>query len=667
MDTYGLTIIANPSPVAARSEEHLWRSISMGGDFPQIRATSGSRVTAKTAMGYPPLWRAINLISSSVAGLPFDVFRRQRGGGKKVDLRHPAQALLDRSASEYINAYTFRRTMTALALLHGNAYASIDRVEGRPVSLSIWNPANTLVRVMDGDIWYVTYFNQEAVRVSSRDMLHIRGLGPDGIVGYPILELMADAMGVGMAAMEFGARFFGQGSNMSGLLMIPGHFTEEKIRNTMQAWNSMQSGLSQSHKVALIQDGVKFQQLQISPDQAQFLQTREHEIRATVSNITGVPPHMLGDSTRTSHNSLESEAQSYLDYTLQPWLKTWENECEDKLLTEQQRVNDTHLIEFNREALIQMSFESKINGLYRQLESGIINHNEARALLNMPTLGEDGEARYRPANWMEIGSPAEEMAEGEAIDDTPDDSQGDEDDSEDNGGDAMTALRQLITAGVSKACEIEAAKAVQLAGRRTGDFLASMADFGKTWEENTLPGLTSQAIRKAIQEHAAASYAALEAVSRHSTPDTLRGHVEAAVATWTQRKADLLARVLRAVTNAPAKYDGIDFSPPQAVRNEAQRGLDWRREYGRGGTEVGIARARDLSNGENISPEVIIDMTAWFARHEVDKQGEGYREGEDGYPSNGRIAWALWGGDPGRAWAGKVRRQMESRDEKKKD
>ena len=661
MDSFGITVIANPSPVSARSEEHLWRSISMGGDFPQIRATSGSRVTAKTAMGYPPLWRAINLISSSVAGLPFDVFRRQRDGGKRVDLRHPAQALLDRAASPYINAYTFRRTMTSLALLHGNAYASIDRVEGRPVSLSIWNPANTMVRVMDGEIWYITYFNQEPVRVSSRDMLHIRGLGPDGIVGYPILELMADAMGVGMAAMEFGARFFGQGSNMSGLLMIPGHFTEEKIRNTMQAWNSMQSGLSQSHKVALIQDGVKFQQLQISPDQAQFLQTREHEIRATVSNITGVPPHMLGDSTRTSHNSLESEGQSYLDYTLQPWLKTWEHECEDKLLTEQQRTTDSHLIEFNREALIQMSFESKINGLYRQLESGIINHNEARALLNMPTLGEDGEARYRPANWMEIGSPAEEMAEGETVDDTPDDSPDEEDNTEDD-SDTMTALRQLISAGVAKACEIEAAKAVQIAGRRTGDFLAGMADFYATWSENTLPGLVAASIRAAIQQHASASYAALEAASRHATPDTLRGHVEAVVALWTDRRAELTSRIMGEIKSAPAKYDGIDFSPPEGVRKEAQQGLDWRREHGRGGTEVGIARARDLSNGVEVSPDTIGRMVSYFARHEVDKKGEGWSPGEDGYPSNGRIAWALWGGDPGRAWANKVSRQMKSRD-----
>ena len=150
----------------------------------------------------------------------------------------------------------------------------------------------------------------------------------------------------------------------------------------------------------------------------------------------------------------------------------------------------------------------------------------------------------------------------------------------------------------------------------------------------------------------------------HATAETLKAHVSDMVTGWHDRAQALAAEILRAVgvKAAPKKYDGIDFSPPQAVREEAQRGLDWRDEYGRGGTAVGIARARDLSNGENISPEVIVEMTGWFARHEVDKDGKGFRQGEEGYPSNGRIAWALWGGDPGRTWSEKVRAQMESRD-----
>lgn len=111
-----------------------------------------------------------------------------------------------------------------------------------------------------------------------------------------------------------------------------------------------------------------------------------------------------------------------------------------------------------------------------------------------------------------------------------------------------------------------------------------------------------------------------------------------------------------------AKYDHIDFKPPKGVQEEAAKGLEWRREYGRGGTEVGVARARDLSNGKNISPETARRMASFFARHEVNKQAEGWSPGDDGFPSAGRIAWALWGGDPGKAWSDKLARQMDAAD-----
>lgn len=112
-----------------------------------------------------------------------------------------------------------------------------------------------------------------------------------------------------------------------------------------------------------------------------------------------------------------------------------------------------------------------------------------------------------------------------------------------------------------------------------------------------------------------------------------------------------------------ARYDHIDFTPPAGVREEAQKGLAWRREYGRGGTAVGVARGRDLSNGTNISPDTARRMKAYFDRHEIDKQGKGWAPGEDGFPSNGRIAWALWGSDPGWAWSRKLVEQMNAADE----
>jgi hypothetical protein len=112
-----------------------------------------------------------------------------------------------------------------------------------------------------------------------------------------------------------------------------------------------------------------------------------------------------------------------------------------------------------------------------------------------------------------------------------------------------------------------------------------------------------------------------------------------------------------------AKYESINFRPPQGARDEAEKGLNWRQEFGRGGTAIGIARARDIKNGVTLSPDTLRRMKSYFARHEVDKQAEGFRPGEKGYPSNGRIAWALWGGDAGKSWADKVVDQMDSEDE----
>ena len=138
------------------------------------------------------------------------------------------------------------------------------------------------------------------------------------------------------------------------------------------------------------------------------------------------------------------------------------------------------------------------------------------------------------------------------------------------------------------------------------------------------------------------------------------GTIEGCHASEADAQAQLTA--LNIVESEGRAYEDINFSPPEGVRNEAQRGLDWRREYGRGGTEVGIARARDLAGGRTISPETAKRMKAYFDRHEVDKQGEGWSPGEDGYPSNGRIAWALWGGDAGRSWSAKLVRQINAED-----
>lgn len=539
--------MVNTLPVVSSSVEmeRGWHSMFSGGQ----RSAAGVEVNEKSALGYAPFWRAVNLISGDVAGMPCDVFRRQRDGGKKYDKKHPAATLLRDMASPWWRADEMRKVLTAHALVHGNGYGPIVRdMSGAPVAIGLLDPCGVMVRVLDnGEKWYIYYENGEPRRIPARDMIHIKGLARDGITGYSIITLMANALGVGMAAQEFGGKFFSNGSTMSGILMVPGHFSEEKIRNTMSAWDQMHRGLSKSHKVGLLQDGVKWQPLSVTNDQAQFLQTREFEVRQTISNITGVPPHMLGDATRTSHNSLESESQSYLHRCLNPWLKEWEAELRSKLLTERQRQEDSHIIEFNREAEIQMSFADKINGIYREIECGLMTPNEGRRLLNMPSAGPDGDKFYRPANWMEVGE------EDESMDDpapqqpaTPPDPQSDPEETPKTGG-MEDVLRSLITSSVTKDLQIERDRVVQRAGMRATKFTEAIGEFYTTWTRETAAALTATAARTSIMAHAEESKRILTDVHAVSTTASLKANVQDTVASWDVRGEALIESLLRTV------------------------------------------------------------------------------------------------------------------------
>ena len=335
-----------------------------------------------------------------------------------------------------------------------------------------------------------------------------------------------------MAAQEFGGRFFGGGSNAGGLLMIPGHFSEEKIRNTLSAWDKMATGLAKAHKVALLQDGVKYQQLTVNPDQSQFLETRQYEIRSTVASIFGLPPHMLGDDSRTSHNSLEQEDQNYLTRALNPWLKEWERECRRKLISEKDRKSRKVWFEFNREALIQMSFQDKIGGLYKQVEMGMLSMNEARAIMNLTDIGEDGDIRYHPANWVQLGHEEEMMAQPPKPESNPQE---------------QTVLRAMIATTVTKHLSVERDRIVRAAKMR-GDFCSAIDSIYSTWTSTFGDhlGWSNASVIAAVAKHAEESRRQLLDVAGGSTTQTLAGNVSDLMTCWDERGQILINKLCEA-------------------------------------------------------------------------------------------------------------------------
>ena len=547
---YGVTVMVNASPLENPSislrDPAVWQETFGGGS-----TQSGVSVTPASAMGYPPVWRAINLISGDVASLPLKVYRRMPDGGKEPATSLPSYNLMRRKASMDVKAFDMIRTLTSHALLRGNGYAAIIRNGRRdPVELILLDPSETYPAKVNGELWYVTQVEGDEIKLRARDVLHIRGLSADNYVGYDVVTVMAEALGVGMAAQRFGARFFGHGANMSGLLMVPGFFPEEKIRNTMEAWKSMQSGLDNSHKVALLQEGVKFQQLQMSPEQSQFLQTREHEVRQTVASILGCPPHKLGDPTRTSHNSLEQENVSYLNDCLKPWLREWEAECDDKLLSETQYANDTHFFAFNRNALLQMEAKDRAEVYARHLEHGTLTINDVLRAEDLPTVGDLGDRRYRPANLVEINEESDaELAQQQMQNqpDDEDDSEQDEDTETETSEEDETESREsamlkaMVTSSVTKALEIEAQRIVKAAGKET-NLVAWMDKFYPQWVANAeLPSPESHA---AFADHSIRSQKEIFDVVSCSTPESLSSAVADCVATWSDRGNIITERIL---------------------------------------------------------------------------------------------------------------------------
>ena len=521
------TTVTQPQAISLRDAER-WHTM-FGG---QHQTTSGTKVTHTSTLGHAPFWRGVNLLSNAVANLPVNVYKRN-GDDREIDARHPAQYLLKQDANEVTDSGTFIESIISHAILVGNGIAWIER-NARAEAVGLWllDPQSTVIRYMDGELWYATTVNGEQRKFPGRDIFHIGGLRHNGITGYSAVSLLAESIGLGLAAQEFGARFFGSGANMSGLLMVPGHFQEDKIRNTMAAWKEMNQGLENAHKVALLQDGVKFQPMTVAPDAAQFLQTREFEIK-TVANILGLPPHLLGDTSNASYNSLEQENQSFLNHSLSPWLRRFEREAQRKLLSGIQRQNGTHFIEFNREASIQMLFKEKVDGFYRQVEMGAMSINEVRKKMNEPNIGEDGDKRYHPANWMEVGADMAQPADNPPQDHSSDNPQ-------------TAVLRALITSNVTDAINIEKQRVVA-AAKKEDNFCGWLDGFYSTWCMKSVSGLASLKASAVKVEHAEESKRQLLDVAGSSTSSTLVGNVSDLVATWDQRAEQLISGLAKTI------------------------------------------------------------------------------------------------------------------------
>ena len=377
------------------------KAADAGYSFLFGRTTSGKPVNERTAMQTTAVYACVRILAEAVASLPLHVYEYQDDGGKKLVHDHPLYYLLHDEPHPEMTSFVFRETLMSHLLIWGNAYAQIIRDgAGRVLGLYPLLPDKMDVQRDDrGNIYYVYSRNSDEnpmfkeygdIRLKAEDVLHIPGLGFDGLIGYSPIAMAKNAVGMTLACEEYGASFFANGANPGGVLEHPGVLKDpSKVR---ESWNSVYRGVNNAHKIAVLEEGMKYQQIGIPPEEAQFLETRKFQINE-IARLYRIPPHMVGDLDKSSFSNIEQQSLEFVKYTLDPWVIRWEQSLQRSLLLP--REKGKYFIKLNVDGLLRGDYQSRMNGYAVGRQNGWFSANDIREMENMnPIPDEQGGNLY---------------------------------------------------------------------------------------------------------------------------------------------------------------------------------------------------------------------------------------------------------------------------------
>lgn len=377
------------------------KAADAGYSFLFGRTTSGKPVNERTAMQTTAVYACVRILAEAVASLPLHVYEYQDDGGKKLVHDHPLYYLLHDEPNPEMTSFVFRETLMSHLLIWGNAYAQIIRDgAGRVIGLYPLLPDKMDVQRDDrGNIYYVHSRNSDEnpmfkeygdIRLKAEDVLHIPGLGFDGLIGYSPIAMAKNAVGMTLACEEYGASFFANGANPGGVLEHPGVLKDpSKVR---ESWNSVYRGVNNAHKIAVLEEGMKYQQIGIPPEEAQFLETRKFQINE-IARLYRIPPHMVGDLDKSSFSNIEQQSLEFVKYTLDPWVIRWEQSLQRSLLLPGEKGK--YFIKLNVDGLLRGDYQSRMNGYAVGRQNGWFSANDIREMENMnPIPDEQGGNLY---------------------------------------------------------------------------------------------------------------------------------------------------------------------------------------------------------------------------------------------------------------------------------
>lgn len=373
-----------------------------GNDFSLLfgRTTSGKTVNERTALQTTAVYACVRILSETIASLPLHVYRYTEGE-KTKDTEHALYTLLHDEPNPDMTSFVFRETLMSHLLIWGNAYSQILRDRsGQVIGLYPLLPDQMSVhRSEKGKLFYVynryeednpNFQEKGSIVLSQEEVLHIPGLGFDGLIGYSPIALAKNAVGMTLACEEYGASFFGNGANPGGVLEHPGILKDPaKVRDS---WNAVYQGTRNAHKVAVLEEGMSYKQIGIPPEEAQFLETRKFQINE-IARLFRIPPHMVGDLEKSSFSNIEQQSLEFVKYTLDPWVVRFEQALKKSLLLPEEKK--THFIKFNVDGLLRGDYQSRMNGYAIGRQNGWLSTNDIRKLEELnPIPAEEGGDLY---------------------------------------------------------------------------------------------------------------------------------------------------------------------------------------------------------------------------------------------------------------------------------
>jgi HK97 family phage portal protein len=520
-----------------------WFLDALGGG----NSDSGITVNGKTALTYAPVWQANNVIAGDVSQLP--VFVVKHNGDNRERVReHPGFRLLHGRPNDVMTSQTFKMTLQSHALMWGNGYAVINRRGGRPEELLPLLPDRTWPVVEDGTLGYMSKIDGKDVPFSPMDILHIKGLGFDGLVGHSVIALARNSWGLGMAAEKNGGSFFKNSSRPSGVLQHPGKFRNpeagEKLRKN---WEALHQGVDNAMRVAILEEGMTFNPMSMSNKDSQWLEARQFQ-RIDVASWFNLPPWKLGADVATSYSSLEVQSQAYLNQALMRWLVTWEEELTFKLLTEVEKRSGDFEFKFSTAPLLRGDTKSRFEAYAIGKQWGVWSTNDIRAMEDVNGIGDDGDDYWRPANMAIVG---EEPPEPEPLQLPPPEEPEEEDEPEPPNvptgslrelvRDRMMRMLAIEQKAIRKACKaenfLEACRAFY-DGRATTVYVESVSRVLAVAEDVT--GGQFRSADDLWESHSYESKMRIRELSGCCVLSGLASAVDAELETWPQRIDDTI-------------------------------------------------------------------------------------------------------------------------------